>query len=64
MAELFKQPSMGTKDYEIHILEDKVKGEKKINTIMQNQIDCLREVNNLLEKQIVELKIKLSKYED
>ena len=64
MAELFKQSLMGTKDYEIHILEDKVKGANKINTIMERQIDCLREVNNLLENQIVELKIKLSKYED
>lgn len=59
-----QEPPLGTHEYSLYLIKECKKGLDRVSKIYDNRLEAKDAVIQLLEKQIIELKTKLSNYED
>ena len=59
-----EEPPLGTHEYSLYLIKECKRGLDRISKIYEKRLEAKDAVIDLLEKQIVELKNKLSNYED
>jgi len=59
-----QEPPLGTHEYSLYLIKECKKGLDRISKIYDNRLEAKDAVIELIEKQIIELKTKLSNYEN